>query len=381
MKDIQKLAYELYKIDWKQSHMITPQVEKDALKDYYEGLTNSDFDDEFNYEEYIDEFGYDGQIYACYDEFLDSEFQDKEYMRSLIDDNKLYMEYLSIVSPGKDKQVIMETTFNATLFNGDNIEKYILGEKGYIDVGGFSVIAPEYSMRIPFDFEATTCILNDDGSITFGNFDAFLERIYDVDPCHEEDWAENGLAKEDITAKLLASADYMDEFYFNVANHNDRDVLAFLEVKEMSFTNEKDETYYVKPEVLMRFNRLRVAEQVAELMMPNEFYKVRQRLAEQLVQCMSDKDPKKILGKISVIQNDKLYASTEKREIADFLINSMIKLSSSKDDIQKDAYNIYTPKTKKSFGSLLKDAGEKQLSQHEEKGNIPVLNRDEEIRH
>lgn len=34
---ISELCYELYKVEWKRSH-ITPEIEMDSLKDYYEGL-------------------------------------------------------------------------------------------------------------------------------------------------------------------------------------------------------------------------------------------------------------------------------------------------------------------------------------------------------
>lgn len=378
MKNIQELAYELYKVDWKQSHMITPEVEKDALMNYYEGLLSSDFDEEYTFEEYINEFGYSYEIYASYKEFCETEFLDKDYMRKLLN-NKLFKEYLTFVEPGKDKQVIMEATFNVQLQNGEKFEDYLNGEKGYADIGGFSVIVPGYKLSIPFDFEATAVAVNDDGSYTYGNFGAVLERIYDVDPCHTDDWAENGLSKGDITARLLAGADELEDFYFNVETHSNKEVLAFLEVKEMSFTNEKDETFYIKPSVLMEFNRSRLAMQIAELMLPNEFFKIRLRYAANLVISMCDKDPNQLFAKVTAIQNNDLYANTQKQEIADFLISSMVKLSESKDELEVNQYNIYSMKPKKSFESLVKEAGEKQLSQAEEKGNVLTVKKEEDI--
>ena len=90
--EIRKLAYELYKIDWKQSHMITPEIEKDNLKDYYEGLV--DFDGSYSYEDYVEEFGYNGEIYVRFEEFLDCEYQDADYIRELFDNDALFVEYL-----------------------------------------------------------------------------------------------------------------------------------------------------------------------------------------------------------------------------------------------------------------------------------------------
>ena len=87
--DIRKLCYELYKIDWKHSHMITKEREMDSIKDYYEGL----IDNEYTYEDYIEEFGYDGELYVCFEEFCDAEYYDVDYMRTLLDNDKLINIY------------------------------------------------------------------------------------------------------------------------------------------------------------------------------------------------------------------------------------------------------------------------------------------------
>ena len=89
--NISKLCYELYKIDWKHSHNITKDIEMDKIKDYYESLVDSDI--EYTYDEYLEEFGYDGQIYVCYEEFCDNEYQDKQYMCQLLDNEKLIKLY------------------------------------------------------------------------------------------------------------------------------------------------------------------------------------------------------------------------------------------------------------------------------------------------
>lgn len=93
--NISKLCYELYKVDWKRSH-ITHDIEMDNIKDYYEGLVDSD--DEYTYEDYVFEFGYDGMLYACYDEFLNAEYLDKEYIRYLLDNEKLIKMYLADIA-------------------------------------------------------------------------------------------------------------------------------------------------------------------------------------------------------------------------------------------------------------------------------------------
>ena len=89
--DIRKLCYELYKIDWKHSH-ITKEREMDSIKDYYEGLVDND--SEYTYEDYIEEFGYNGELYVCYEEFLDNEYLKEDYIKELLNNEKLYEIYL-----------------------------------------------------------------------------------------------------------------------------------------------------------------------------------------------------------------------------------------------------------------------------------------------
>lgn len=82
--NIAKLCYELYKIDWESDHKITAKRKRAHMLDYYKGLLNGDYDEDYTYEDYLDEFGYDGEIYVCYDEFLDNEYLDDEYMHILL---------------------------------------------------------------------------------------------------------------------------------------------------------------------------------------------------------------------------------------------------------------------------------------------------------
>ena len=93
---IRKLCYELYKVDWKYTHMITAQREIDEIKNYYADLVDSDM--EYTYNNYLEEFGYNGELYVSYDEFLDNEYLDEDYMRKLLDDEQLIVVYLQDVN-------------------------------------------------------------------------------------------------------------------------------------------------------------------------------------------------------------------------------------------------------------------------------------------
>ena len=108
MMDIRELAYELYKIDW--MRRISADRQMDSLRDYYREAKedekiaaelaeefgspeNSGDSGGYSYDDYIFESGYDGEIYVCYDEFLDNEYMDKKYMKRLLGKD-LYSEYL-----------------------------------------------------------------------------------------------------------------------------------------------------------------------------------------------------------------------------------------------------------------------------------------------
>jgi len=58
---MKKYFYLLYKLDWAKSRG-------------------------YNIEDYDDEHGFNGESWVCFEEFLDSEFQDEECMRYLLDD-------------------------------------------------------------------------------------------------------------------------------------------------------------------------------------------------------------------------------------------------------------------------------------------------------
>ena len=91
---ISMLCYELYKVDWKRSHMITADREMDSIKDYYEALAEAGLDDEaYAYHYYLEEFGYDGELYACYEEFWESEYRDENYICGLLNNDRLIAMY------------------------------------------------------------------------------------------------------------------------------------------------------------------------------------------------------------------------------------------------------------------------------------------------
>ena len=62
---IKELCYELYKVDWKNLH-VTYELERKSILSYYDSLTDNH---SYSYEEYIEECGYSGEVYVCFEEF------------------------------------------------------------------------------------------------------------------------------------------------------------------------------------------------------------------------------------------------------------------------------------------------------------------------
>ena len=244
----------------------------------------------------------------------------------------------------KGKQVIMEAKFRAVLMNGESFEPYLLGDKGYADIGGFEVRVPGYKELIPFDFEATVKRCNEDGTFSFGNWDGLAFREFDVDPCHEDDWVENGLRKEDITARLLASAEKLNDFYFAVYDMEDNSIPCFLEVLEMNFTDEKNMCYSILPEVLKEYNRQRVAEQAAEFIRESNHLPydatVRQRVEESYLEKLKSKESAGILAVIDSIQKIRFDTNTIRKE-GEFLIDCMLEVAASKNNIYRVGLAAY----------------------------------------
>ncbi len=88
---IEDLVYELYKGDWKLHHGIFRQQEVDALKEYYRYCREAE--QPCTFEKWLEEFGYDGELFACKEEFLLCEYQDEAYVKRLLNDEVLFNQY------------------------------------------------------------------------------------------------------------------------------------------------------------------------------------------------------------------------------------------------------------------------------------------------
>ncbi len=80
--DFAEMVYELYKIDW--MRRVSRQQESDLTMDWLEAKVYGEISPYINLDEYIFEYGYNQGIYVCYEEFLEHEYQDREYISSLL---------------------------------------------------------------------------------------------------------------------------------------------------------------------------------------------------------------------------------------------------------------------------------------------------------
>ena len=90
--EFKQKCYELYQLDWLKTHGYSLRNVFDVLREGYhtlcedgeiDGSTYCD-DDVDLLEDYFDEHGFNGELFACEDEFLDAEYMDSEYMEYLL---------------------------------------------------------------------------------------------------------------------------------------------------------------------------------------------------------------------------------------------------------------------------------------------------------
>lgn len=131
---IKELCYELYKTDWMQR--ISADRQMDAWKNYYQDWDGRDNEACNFHDDYLSQNGYDGELYVSYDEFLESEYTDEEYIRQLLDNEELFEEYKN----SRPSAVLLEAYEHA----GNSIETLthdILPRLSSFQADDFTIIA------------------------------------------------------------------------------------------------------------------------------------------------------------------------------------------------------------------------------------------------
>lgn len=102
---LRHVLYDMYVIDWKDCHAVSPETELDNMKNYLYEVVSSE--NAGSYEFYLQESGYHGinMAPACFEEFIENDFMDRSYIRDLLDVDsceeneiiyKLYLEVRNV---------------------------------------------------------------------------------------------------------------------------------------------------------------------------------------------------------------------------------------------------------------------------------------------
>lgn len=86
-QNIRQTAYEKYQHDWMISHHIDEKVMDQTIQEYVADIA----EDEVPFSEWLFERGFGGSIWACFNEFFGAEYQDKEYMKTLLTEEEYQM--------------------------------------------------------------------------------------------------------------------------------------------------------------------------------------------------------------------------------------------------------------------------------------------------
>lgn len=81
-EELKRGLYETYKQEWLDEN-ISPEIAEETRKEYED--EKAEYGEDFEYssfEEYIEDVGYGGSLYVCYEEFLDCEYQDIDWLRN-----------------------------------------------------------------------------------------------------------------------------------------------------------------------------------------------------------------------------------------------------------------------------------------------------------
>lgn len=130
-----------------------------------------------------------------------------------------------------------------------------------LSLGGYEFIIN--GKEVPFDWDAF-CGNEENGIFEFDTGYGFLFNDFEIADCFDEEYANIGLTKEDITAEFLASAEKIIEIHMNFENEIDEEIdLGYnddeqykINVMEIIFTDlATDKEYKVKQEVLDEYNK------------------------------------------------------------------------------------------------------------------------------
>ncbi len=93
MFEISKMAYDIYVQNWIDEHT-TPELRLQNIRDYYCYVQECLIDgiEPDNYKNWLSDYGFNGSLCVCYEEFCDIEYHDKDYIKSLLGEDETFIE-------------------------------------------------------------------------------------------------------------------------------------------------------------------------------------------------------------------------------------------------------------------------------------------------
>ncbi len=150
----------------------------------------------------------------------------------------------------------MQTEFNILKNNKQLTKEDIVG----LSIGGYSFIIN--GNLIPFDWDAFSGNEIENGFMFHTGYGLFND--FELSDCYEDDYAEFGLTREDITAEFLASVEKIDEFNVEfydgeddvIIGDNKRNSEYKIKIINISFLDmDNNKVFNVTNEVIDNFNK------------------------------------------------------------------------------------------------------------------------------
>lgn len=110
--DLQLIAYHLYTFDWINSH-ISIERQLKAFREFHLEMKayGKKYSLKYTFDDFIEDYGYDGEHYATMNEFIKNEYRDKEYMKRLLgSDTLLWKSYLNTAPKTTYPDLTLETS-------------------------------------------------------------------------------------------------------------------------------------------------------------------------------------------------------------------------------------------------------------------------------
>lgn len=127
MKTIKEIAYEKYQLNWMANHgysihdIINKMDELWKDEDEKEKISH-----EMEYDRFLYDTGFIGSLWCCYDEFLNEEYADRDYMEFLLSDveYKLYLLDVEEINV-TDKELAVDMHFYLMMREDETEEQAI----------------------------------------------------------------------------------------------------------------------------------------------------------------------------------------------------------------------------------------------------------------